>query len=185
MIAVSEIEKVMVKHSGKMLNKRDCWFADSTAVYTCVVWEDQIKLLEEEKRYKLSKVRSFNNRKYLSFGEGCEIEDIGNVIDDESPESESGRAKVVKGNIVAVILLDLYKGCRNCNAKVVDSSASTVVVCSKCNTKMKLAGCTNQGIANVILEDIDKKEYRVTIFNDVLERIILICEATDEGDVTD
>ena len=68
---------------------------------------------------------------------------------------------------------------------MVDSSASTVGVCSKCNTKMRLARCTNQRVANVILEDIYKKEYRVTIFNDVLERIISISEATDEGDVTD
>ena len=50
-------------------------------------------------------VRSFNNRKYLSVGKGydvVEIEDIRNVIDHESAESESGRAKVVKGDIVAV-----------------------------------------------------------------------------------
>jgi len=55
-------------------------------------------------------VRNFNNRKHLSVGEGCdivEIEDIGNVIDHESAESESGRAKVMKGDIVAVISLDM------------------------------------------------------------------------------
>jgi len=106
-VAVSEIEKVMVKNSGKLIRKRDCWFADSTAMYRCVVWEDQIKLLKEEKSYELNKVtvRSFNNRKYLSVGKGydvVEIEDIRNVIDHESAESESGRAKVVKGDIVAV-----------------------------------------------------------------------------------
>jgi len=189
-VAIREIEKVVVKSSGKMLTKRECLFADSTAVYRCVVWEDQVKVLHEEKSYKLSKatVRSFNSRKYLSVGEGChivEIEDIGNVIDDETAESESGRAKVVKGDIVAVTSLDLYKGCRNCNAKVVDNNANAMAVCSKCSTKMKVARCTNQKVANVILEGIDRKEYRVTIFNEVLDRIISICEANDEGDVTD
>jgi len=181
----------MVKNSGKLINKRDCWFADSTAIYRCVVWEDQIKSLKEEKSYESNKVtvRSFNNRKYLSVGEGCdivEIEDIGNVIDHDhqSAESESGRAKVVKADIVAVTSLDVCKGCRNCNAKVVDSSGSTVGECNKCNAKMKLAKCTNQSVANVVLEDRDKMNYQVTILM-ILERIISICEATDEGDVRD
>ena len=186
-ISVCSEEKIMVKNSGRVLTKRDCLFADSTAVYRCVAWEDQIKLLQENKSYELSKVtvRSFNGAKYLSVGEGCginQIEDVGDVIDDESAESGSGGAKVVKGDIVAVVSLDLYKGCRNCNAKVANTS-TVFGVCTKCNTKMKLTRCANQSVANVILEDLDGKEYRVAIFNDVLEKIVAVCEATDEADI--
>ena len=187
-ISVCSEEKITVKNSGRVLTKRDCLFADSTAVYRCVAWEDQIKLLQENKSYELSKVtvRSFNGAKYLSVGEeGCginQIEDVGDVIDDESAESGSGGAKVVKGDIVAVVSLDLYKGCRNCNAKVANTS-TVFGVCTKCNTKMKLTRCANQSVANVILEDLDGKEYRVAIFNDVLEKIVAVCEATDEADI--
>ena len=122
-----------------------------------MTWEDQIGLFEESKSYKLSNVtvRSFNGAKYLSLGEGCdieEIEDIGEVIDDENAASQLGKAKVVKGEIVAVVSIDIYKGCRNCNAKMVDVNGP-VGVCSKCNTKMKLARCTDHCVANVILED--------------------------------
>jgi len=74
----------------------------------------------------------------------------------------------------------MYKGCRNCNAKV----ANTGTVCAKCNTKMKLARCANESVANVLLEDTDGKENWVTIFN-VLEKIVAVCEATDEADIGD
>ena len=79
----------------------------------------------------------------MSVGEGCdvqEIENIGEVVDDENVEGESGTAKVVKGKIVAIVVIDVYIGCRNCNAKVIDANGA-VGVCSKCNTKMKLSRC--------------------------------------------
>ena len=115
-VAVCPTEKVTIKSSGKVLRKRDCEIADSTAIYRCITWEDQIELFQENKSYKLSNatIRSFNGAKYLSLGEGCdvkEIEDIGEVIDDENVASQSGSAKVVKGEIVAVIAIDMYKGC--------------------------------------------------------------------------
>jgi len=59
---------------------------------------------------------------------------------------------------------------------VVDSGGSIVGVCSKCNTK-------DRSPTKVLLKT--KKEYQVTIFNDVLERIISIYEASDERDVRD
>ena len=59
------------------------------------------------------------------------------MIDDENVASQSGSAKVVKGEIVAVIAVDMYKVCCNCNAKMVDGNGP-VGVCSKCSTKMKL-----------------------------------------------
>ena len=43
-VALCPTEKVNIKSSGKVLTKRDCEFADGTAVYRCVTWEDQIGL---------------------------------------------------------------------------------------------------------------------------------------------
>ena len=79
----------------------------------------------------------------VSVGEGCnvqEIEIIGEVVDDENVEGESGTAKVGKGKIVAIIVIDVYLDYCNCNAKVIDANGA-VGVCSKCNTKMKLSRC--------------------------------------------
>ena len=65
-------------------------------------------------------MRSFNGCKYFSLEEKCEIEaieDIGEVADDDL-DNGNGGAEVVKADIVAVIGIDSYKSCRNCNAKV-------------------------------------------------------------------
>ena len=61
----------------------------------------------------------------------------------------------------------VYKGCHNCNAKVIGTNGA-VGVCTKCNTKMKIVSCTTQSVANVILKDGDGKEHQATILNDVL-----------------
>jgi len=53
------------------------------------------------------------------------------------------------------------------NTKIPDSNTA-LAVCHKCNAKMKLAKCANQCVANVILEDMERKVHRVTIFNEVL-----------------
>ena len=60
-----------------------------------------------------------------------------------------------------------------------------VGVCSKCSTKMKLTKCTDHCVANVIVEDKDGKEYRVTIFNDVLKKIASLEEVAGEDDMAD
>ena len=63
-------------------------------------------------------------------------EDIGEVVDDENVDDELGKVKVVDGEIVAIIAIDVYKGCRNCNAKVTASDANGVIrICENCNTK--------------------------------------------------
>lgn len=41
------------------------------------------------------------------------------VIDDKNVESKSGRAKVVEGEMVAIIPIDSYNGYRNCNVIMV------------------------------------------------------------------
>ena len=95
------------------------------------------------------------------------IENIGEIIDDELPEGNPGRAKVILAEIVVVVSIDVYKSCRNCSTKIIDSG-TLFVVCSKCGSKMKLNKCVNCSVANIILEDEDKKEHKVTIFNKVL-----------------
>ena len=49
--------------------------------------------------------------------------------------------------------------------------------------KIKLSKCTDHCIANVILEDKDGKEHRVTIFDNVLKKILSLNGVADEGDI--
>ena len=46
-------------------------------------------------------------------------------------------------------------------------------LCRKCSAKMKMAKCPKKTVAQVILEDDKNKEYKVTIFNDILNQILV------------
>ena len=118
-----------------------------------MLWQQQVDVLREECSYKLSNVtvrsfngaktvRSFNGAKYISLGESSEIQEIENIGDVvvESTFTGFGELKVVKGEIVAVISSETYTSCKNCNAKVLESSRN-IVECGKCNTKMKVSKC--------------------------------------------
>ena len=149
-LSVSGTEQITMKSSGKLLTKRDFVIADCTAVYRGVAWQDYMETVKEEHSYKMcnATVKSFNGLKYVSIGENSvieEIEDIGEVIDDTEIEDPPGGTQVVKGEIVAVIAVDAYKSCRNCNAKVIKGS-KFMGECSKCNTKMKITKYNDQNV---------------------------------------
>ena len=50
-----------------------------------------------------------------------EVDDIGDIVAEDSFYG-SGQLKVFKGEIVAVISNDVYNSCRNCNAKIMEST---------------------------------------------------------------
>ena len=162
----------------------DIHLADHTAVYRRVVWENHIEMIKDGKSYKFGNVtvRTFNAAKYISLGENCvieEIDDIENVIDDEVPEDGVRRANVVKADIVGNV--DTYKSCRSCNGKIIESDAP-IGLCSKCNSKMKIARCIDHRVVNVLLLDENDKEYKVTIFNDIIDQILMLStDATNDG----
>ena len=99
----------------------------------------QIMMIKDGKSYNLGNVtdRSFNGAKFISLGENCvieeieEIEVIGNVV---NVECVTGRGKVVRADIVEIIAnVD-----SSCNGKLIATDAP-IAVCSKCNSKMKIA----------------------------------------------
>ena len=104
--------------------------SDNTAVYRCVAWETDIDLLQENSGYRITNatIRTFNSEKYISIGQQSEvttIEDIGEVIDNESPQQKAGGAKVIASEIIAVLNIDHYKSCQNYSA----NSDKPLVVC--------------------------------------------------------
>ena len=144
-VSIFPIQEVNVKSSGRKLKKMNMHLAD---VYRYVVWENHIKMIKDGKSYKFGNVtvRTFNAAKFISLGENCvieEIDDVGNVIDDEDPEDGVRRANVIKADIVCNV--DAYKSCRSCNGTIIETDAP-IGVCSKCNSKMKIAGVVTTGL---------------------------------------
>ena len=137
--------------------------------------------------YKLGNVtvRTFNAAKFISLSRNSvveEIEYIGNVVDDVDLEGGVERAEVVKADTVGIIgNVDTYK---SCNGKLIETNAP-IGVCCKCNLKMKIVRCS---VVNVMLLDENNKEYQVTMFNNIIDQILMFStEAASDasGDIAD
>ena len=173
MQSISPSEEIKGK-GGTVLVKQDFVLADCTDVCRGITWQEQVNTLKEEYSYKLINVtiRSFSGAKYISLGQKSEVQqisDIGGVVEKDAFDG-SGKLKMFEGEIVAVTNVEEYTSCRNCNAKVESSQA--IVVCGKCNSKMKVSKCAKKAVAHVIVEDTEKQEHKVTIFSEVVHSIV-------------
>ena len=115
-----------VTHLGGK-TKQDVFVADATTVKKCTLWEDQIGTLQEHASYWLKNfiVREYASEKFLSLAkDGSEIEticDIGHTA--TSKEVVENDDKVItNAQIVGVPLLDKYKACLRCKARVEPST---------------------------------------------------------------
>ena len=91
-------------------------------------------------------VQSFNGSKYLSLSERSLLQDVKDIgyVTDELPLDEDGGIAVIKVEVVAVIKIEGYASCRNCNGKVVQVQG--MGECNKCGTKMKIEKSKNKSV---------------------------------------
>ena len=100
----------------------------------------------------------------ITLGENSEVEeihDIGGVVEKGTCEG-SVKLKTFEGEIVTVTNVEVYTSCRNYTVKV--KSGEGIIVCIKCNLKMKVSKCAKKVVAHVIVEDVKNQEHKVTIF---------------------
>ena len=136
--SISPIERVLVKATGKQLNKQEIIIADGTAACRCVVWEAHTNQLKEGSSYNFDNVtiRSYNGSKYLSTGDKAlinSVDDIGYVVDDLCSKKDT---RSESRNCVST---DSYNSCRNCNGKITETSNPEIGECTKCNSKLKVS----------------------------------------------
>ena len=72
---------------------------------------------------------------------------------------------------MAVIGVDNYRSCRNCNSKV-SVINEFMGECNKYDAKIKLSKCPEKNVARVVLEDINGKEHKLSIFDQVINQVI-------------
>lgn len=95
----------------------------------------------------------------------------GEVAEGADDEESLNAAKVVQGEIVAVLSVDQYKCCISCKGKV-GRSSSGIGECTKCGAKMKLTKCEHKKMAKVIIEDGEGKMRNVAIFGEQMDTLI-------------
>jgi hypothetical protein len=91
-------DSAQINVTGKKLLKEESQVADATGITRLVVWEGNVGKLMEGKSYSLTnvRIRQFKNESYLSLTTDSvinEIEDIGEVIEQEDEESKLSQRK--------------------------------------------------------------------------------------------
>ena len=174
-VEVMEPTSVTSKSSMK-LTKQDCLIADASYSSRIVLWEADIGKLQSDTSYKIENVtiRSYNDVKYLSLSEHAvitEISDIGEIADVDRDGQILGAAKVVEGEIIAVLNADEYRSCISCKGRVIDLT-DFVGECTKCGIKMKLSKCPLKKTAKVLVQSDTGSECRIMLFSEQLESLI-------------
>ena len=90
-----------------------------------------------------------------------------------------GSIKIVKGEIVGVMNIEVYNSCRVCKAKVMAVN-DMMGECSKCGMKIKMNRCDKSKVARFMIEDSQQRVYEVSAFQDVIEVIIQDSDGTDD-----
>ncbi len=173
-LAVHPPEEVVAKSRGQTLTKQDFTIADCTGACRGVAWETDVGYFKTDKSYRLENVtiRTFNGAKYLSLSDKSTKQEV-----DEDVAGETGGAKLLKAEIVAVIGCDAYHSCRTCRSKIAETT-TTIGTCTKCGMKQKLRNTSVA--ARLIIEDDTGTEHQVTAFDDdVIKQIITDTEGQD------
>ena len=173
-VSIEAAEMVHVKARSVTLKKEAFVLADGTGVIRGVAWEKDAGVVKVGCSYKFCNVtvRSFGGAKYLSLSENSaieEVEDIGEVVEEDADDPVG--VKIVKGEIVHVEKCDTYDSCRTCRAKVIAIN-ETIGKCSKCEAKVKMSKSYRSRTARFVVKDCNGHEYKVTAFDEVVEKIV-------------
>ena len=138
---------------GAGKTKQDIAVADASSTARVTLWENDIGKLTQDVSYKFTNliVRTYNREKYLSLPkEGAtieEIEDIGNVDEDETCDSS---VTVYYGAQVLSASLDNYCVCLSCKKKI-KPTTEHLGRCTSCSALQRLDKCATQMSAKLVL----------------------------------
>ena len=170
---------------GKM--KQDITVADCTDNSRLTIWEDRMNTLDKDASYTLKNivVRQFRDKIYLSFPR-CglsvmKIPDIGTVKEDghNSDADESTTYRLIKASVIAVVLLDSYKSCISCRARV-ETTEPPLGWCSKCCMMQQMEHCAEQTTAKLIVKEEQGQRLTLSAFGTMLQHICMAGAITQE-----
>ena len=167
--------------------KQDVTVADCTDNSRLTIWEDRMNTLDKGASYTLKNivVRLFRDKKYLSFPR-CglsviKIPDIGTVEEDghNSDADKSTTYRLIKACVIAVVLLDSYKSCISCRARV-ETTEPPLGRCSKCCMMQHMEHCAEQTTAKLIVKEEQGQRLTLSAFGTTLQQICMAGAITQE-----
>ena len=160
--------------------KQDVTVADCMDNSRLTIWEDRMNTLDKDASYTLKNVvvRQVRDKKYLSFPR-CglsvmKIPDIGTVEGDRhnSDADKSTTYRLIKARVIAVVLLDSYKSCISCRARV-ETIEPPLGRCSKCCMMQHMEHRAEQTTEKLILKEEQGQQVTLSAFGSTLQQICM------------
>ena len=79
--------------------------------------------------------------------------------------------------------VESYLQLRKCSRKILQAMGTPVVRCDRCGYSMRTVDCPVRRYASVVMEVTDGSPVHVTVFNDVLEKLVPDCKNLTGGEV--
>ena len=159
---------------------QDAFVADHTGTVRVSLWGDSINSIQQNTSYQLSNfaVREYHSKKYLNMSKQDSLieiaPDIGTVIEATQEEEETTIDSV---QIVGVPLLDMYKACLQCKARV-EPMTKPLGKCTKadCDMVQRYDLCTDQITAKLLLlynpDEKQTKYIQCHIFGQLVHQLL-------------
>lgn len=188
---VGVAEPAVTKSRG--LKVASALFADETGKIELDLWEDHISAVEVGRVYTISpvQVRRWLGKKKVSAVVSSIIR--AEVMDEclsaiplateEEIREGSGSTTLTIRSFQCVEKVESYLQCRKCSRRILQAMGTLVVRCDRCGYSMRTVDCPVRRYASVVMEVTDGSPVHVTVFNDVLEKLVPECKNLSDGEV--
>lgn len=170
---------------GKNLKVAIAKVADNTGTIDLDLWENNISTVKEGKVYSVNsvQVRQWMGKKKLStvFSSAFTLDSQDDIqASAEIQDQNDTTTTITIAKIHSVEKLERFLKCVKCARKVLQPSATLVVHCDRCRYFMRTADCEKRRYATIVVELDGKKPLFLTVFNEVLNKVVEDLEtATD------
>ena len=187
------IGKVSTATSNK-LKVANVVFADETGRIDLNLWEDHITAVQAGKVYSICpvQVRRWLRKKISTVmrttikpqNMDARLSEIALVSEEELVEGFASNTRVIP-RFQCVEKVEMYLQCMKCCRKILQAMGTSVVRCDRCGYSMRTVDCPVRRYASVVLEATDGKAVHVTVFNDVLEKLVPNCKDRSDAEVAE
>ena len=168
-------------------------FADETGKIELDLWEDHIFAVEVGRVYTISpvQVRRWLGKKKVSTVVSsiirAEVMDewlsaIPLATEEELREGSASTTLTIR-SFQCVEKVESYLQCRKCSRRILQAMGTVVVRCDRCGYSMRTVDHPVRRYASVVMEVTDGSSVHVTVFNDVLEKLVPECKNLSDGEV--
>ena len=112
------------------------------------------------------------------------LSDIALLSAEELGEGFASNTRVIP-RFQCVEKVETYLQCMKCSRKILQAMGTSVVRCDRCGFSMRTVDCPVHRFASVVLEATDGNPVHVTVFNDVLEKLVPNCKDRSDAEVAE